>query len=266
MPTAAEEIDRLYGLALDEFTPARDEAAKALRAGGDRQGSEEVKRQRKPSVTAWALNQVWRRDPERVSELLDAGAQLQHAQEQLLSGGDRGLLRDAAARERELVSQLVEVAEDVLAAAGHPAGPTIQNRLRETLHAAAGKSEARELLGVGRLVRDYQMSDLGLPGSGGFASAPPARAKPRADEAKAGAARRRKQEALRRRIEQAQDKREQLEDELASAESAAGEARRELRDAERALERAEAAAERLRNRVADAAARARELERELAAL
>jgi hypothetical protein len=266
MPTPAEEIDRLYGLPLDQFTPARDQAAKQLRAGGDRASAEEIKRQRKPSVAAWALNQMRRRDPDRVIELLDAGEALRSAQDRLLSGGDRGLLRKAAARERELVGHLAEAAQEVLATAGHPAGPTIQNRLRETLHAAAGNPEARELLGAGRLIRDYQMSDLGLSGAGVFAGAPPTRPKPGAADKKADAARHRKQQALRRKIEQARAKREQLAEELASAESAVAGARRELREAERALDRAQASEQRARDRAADAVARIQELEEELRSL
>jgi hypothetical protein len=264
MATAQDEIDRLYGLPLDEFTPARDAVAKRLRAEGDRAGAEEVKRQRKPSVAAWALNQLRRREQARVGQLLEAGARLQQAQAQLLSGGERGVMREAAAEERELVGQLVDDAERVLAEAGHPAGPTLQNRVRETLHAAAGNSEARELLDRGRLVRDYQMSDLGLPGAAALgapsisASTPGPAAAPKPD-----AARRRKADALRRRIADAQAKQKDLAERARADEDAAQQAGHALRAAEEAHERALAAAQRARARADDARGRVDELQAEL---
>ncbi len=160
------EIDRLYGLPLADFTPARDELARRLRADGDRAGAELVKRLRKPTVAAWALNQVRRRSRGRVDDLLEAGERLREAQESALSGGESDPLRAAAAQERSLVSELAATAAAELAGAGHPVTAQVQSKLFETLHAAAGDAEARELLRQGRLVRDHQVSDLGLFGGG----------------------------------------------------------------------------------------------------
>src|SRR5947208_1402222 len=109
--TFSEVIDRLYGLPLEEFTPARDTAAKELRAAGERDAAAEVKRLRKPSRLAWALNQVRRHDPEPVNELIAAGQRLQEAQRQLVEAGERGLLRDAAAEARQLTTKLERARE-----------------------------------------------------------------------------------------------------------------------------------------------------------
>jgi len=49
-----ERLDELYALPLDEFTAARNELAKALRAEGKREEADAVKALAKPSVTAWA--------------------------------------------------------------------------------------------------------------------------------------------------------------------------------------------------------------------
>src|ERR687891_633946 len=54
-------IADLYGLPLDEFTPARNELAKRLRGEGDRETAERVKELAKPSVAAWTVNQIARR-------------------------------------------------------------------------------------------------------------------------------------------------------------------------------------------------------------
>src|SRR5438552_1764328 len=133
MPTHNEkldaEIDRLYALPLDQFTPARDELAKRLRGEGERDASAEVKRLRKPSLLAWGLNQARHRDPQRVDQLIDAGQRLQEAQQQLVAGGQRGLLRDAAADERRMVEEVVALAERELSGAGHPVGAAVESKL-----------------------------------------------------------------------------------------------------------------------------------------
>src|SRR5262252_2567546 len=111
------EIDGLYAMPLDEFTAARDELARRLRGDGDREAAGEVKALRKPSLAAWALNQVRHREPSRVKELLAAGTKLQTAQAQLVSGGKPDQLREAAAAERQMVDDVVALAEKALAEA-----------------------------------------------------------------------------------------------------------------------------------------------------
>lgn len=121
---------------------------------------------RKPNLPAWALNQVRRLHPERVDQLTAAGERLQQAQQRLVAGGERGVLQDAAADERRLVEEVAALAESRLADAGHAAGAALQSKLRATAHAAAVNARARELLQSGRLVRDFEISDLGLIANG----------------------------------------------------------------------------------------------------
>jgi hypothetical protein len=165
-PADGGEIERLYGLPLEQFTPARDELARALRRDGQREASAAIKALRKPNLPAWALNQAQRRDPERAAELLRAGAELRAAQQRVVAGGDRGELREAAAAERRLVDELVASAEHELAASGRGVNASLQGKLRATAHAAAVTDEPGGLLAAGRLVRDYELSDLGLIGAG----------------------------------------------------------------------------------------------------
>src|SRR5918996_2415213 len=91
------QIDRLYGLPLGEFTAARDELAGRLRGEGEGDAAAEVKRLRKPSVAAWALNQVRRNNRGQSDELIEAGRRLREGQERLLAGGGREPLQRAAA-------------------------------------------------------------------------------------------------------------------------------------------------------------------------
>ena len=54
------DVDELFGLPLDEFIPERTALAKSLRAEGRRDEAKEVAATRKPSVAAWAVNQLVR--------------------------------------------------------------------------------------------------------------------------------------------------------------------------------------------------------------
>lgn len=74
-----EEIDALYRLPLTEFTPARNALAKLRKTRGDAAGAEEVKALAKPSVSAWAVNQLWWRDRALFDELLAAGDAVRRA-------------------------------------------------------------------------------------------------------------------------------------------------------------------------------------------
>jgi hypothetical protein len=169
-----DTIDRLYGLPLDEFTRARDAAAKERRAEKDRAGADTLKRLRKPNLVAWSLNRARRVEAGTVDELIAAGERLQEAQRQLVSGGERGLLRDASAEERRLVGRVADLASAELAAAGHAADAGLRSKLFATLHAAAANAEVRALLAEGRLVRDHELSDLGLGDGDVLLAAPPA--------------------------------------------------------------------------------------------
>ena len=53
--------DRLYGLTLAEFTPARDALVKEHR--GDKELAARLKALKKPSLAAWVVNLLVRRVP-----------------------------------------------------------------------------------------------------------------------------------------------------------------------------------------------------------
>ena len=139
------EIDKLYGVPLDEFVHDRDELAKRLRREGEREAAEQVKKLRKPSAGAWALNQAVRRRRKETDALLAAGERLRAAHESLMSGGDQAELRDAMREERGLASGLADCAEAIASETGK-SGPALRERVRSTLHAAALDEEARDEL------------------------------------------------------------------------------------------------------------------------
>jgi hypothetical protein len=154
------EIDRLYGVPLDEFVRERDELAKRVRREGEREAAERVKKLRKPSAGAWALNQAVRRRRKETTALLAAGERLRDAHEALLTGGDPAALRDAMQEERDLTAALADCAEAIASETGK-SGPALRERVRATLHAASVDEEVREELGTGRFVREREAVGLG---------------------------------------------------------------------------------------------------------
>jgi hypothetical protein len=169
-----EEIDRLYGLALEEFIPARDALSKELRDTGRRGEATAVKKLSKPTVAAWAVNQAVRSQPRAARELWDAGDALAAAQEAVLSGkGSGASLREAAERERLALDPLVDAARGLLTASGGDLSETTIDRVRSTLQAAAIDADAREDVAAGRAVRER--APRGLFGGGEAAGAPAAR-------------------------------------------------------------------------------------------
>jgi hypothetical protein len=242
-----DELDQLYTQPLASFVAARDALARKLRDEGDRAGAQLVKGLRKPSPAAWALNQLCVRHSTRLQQLLEAGERMREAQRELIASGEREPLREAAARERELVEELAALAEHELTAAGHTVSAALRTQLFETLHAAVGDAEVREQLGTGRLVRDHRLSDLGLP------EAPPS--------ADAGGRREadRRAKALRSELQQARARQSE-------AQRLADEAQRVAAAAQREAELAAEDAARALALAADAAARVSELQEALGEL
>jgi hypothetical protein len=165
------EIDRLYGVPLDEFVADRDALTKQLTRAGERESAARVKALRKPTVGAWALNQALRRRRKERDALLATAERLRSAQEALLAGGDPGELREATREERALTSTLADSAEAIASEAGK-SGPALRDRVRATLHAAALDPEARAELEVGRFTREREAVGLGAFGAAPTAPTP----------------------------------------------------------------------------------------------
>jgi hypothetical protein len=143
--TQDDPVDDLYGAPLEEFVARRDALAKALKAGGDKEGAAAVKKLPKPTRAAWAVNRLVRDKPAEVRALLDAGEALEGAQQQLLQGADRQVLRGAADAARRLVEALAAEAE---------ADGATQDKVRATLHAATVDGGVREEIAQGRVVKE----------------------------------------------------------------------------------------------------------------
>ena len=171
MEASARAPEDLYGLPLEEFTPARDALAKELKAAGRKEEAAEVKALRKPSLAAWALNRASRDHGDAIERLRAAGNDLRDAQEEALAG-DAVRLRDAGRALAEEVDRVAALAADALRAAGRPASAAQQEKVVSTLRTAGVDDEAGDALTRGVLVDDLERSGFSLLGAGSGTAAP----------------------------------------------------------------------------------------------
>jgi hypothetical protein len=240
------DADALYGLPLERFTPERNALARKLRQEGNRNAADAVSKLQKPTVAAWAVNQLVRTQRREVGAMFEAGDALHKAQADVLARrGSAGELRRAAERERAAVAKLMEKARGLLTSQGHELSQATLERVAETLDAAALDQDARSRVRDGRLERELR--HIGLGAAGSVAAPMPARSGSRASKAKP-------------QPERPRSDRDRAE-KLRAARKAAGDARRIAERARRELkaaqERHDRAAEALRE-AGDALAAARE--------
>jgi hypothetical protein len=215
-----EAIDELYGADLDDFTAERTRLARELRNEGKRDEALELQQLRKPTVAAWTLNQLARRNRRDVDLLLDAGYRLREAQAAALRGEEREAFEQARATEREALRRLRKEAERLLRDERGGASPTVLSQIDETLRTAAISEEGRERLALGRFTAPLVPEGFGA--LEGLAPETPPPARPRTPSA--ADEKRRQREAAKRVRE--------LEAEAHSAERRVAELRRALEDAE----------------------------------
>jgi hypothetical protein len=144
-----KDINELFSLPPEGFTAARDDLAKRMAAGGDKEGAKEVKGLRKPTLIAWALNQLARRHREDLESLIAAGDELRTAQRKAVSGV-KGDFRAAMERRRKLVQALTHRAVEILLEAGR-GSQSAEDEIGRTLEAASSDLGAAETLLRGRL-------------------------------------------------------------------------------------------------------------------
>jgi len=112
------DVDALYEEDPKTFVAARDRLAKELRAGGQRDDAAAVRALRRPSVSAWALNQVARRDASTIERLLETVERARVAQDEVLGGAERETLRDALTERRHALAAVIDSARVVIEESG----------------------------------------------------------------------------------------------------------------------------------------------------
>jgi hypothetical protein len=243
-------IDELYGLAPAEFTAARNRLAKELRAAGRRDDAAATAKLGRPTLAAWALNQVARRHEGDVERMLAAADELRRRHGELAGrASNPAKLRQAAAAEREARELLLDRTSRVLEEHG-VSSTTAMTQAADTLQAATFDERVGELLRRGRLVRAERSSGVGGPlPAGAVPVAPKASGGPEATKLRGELGRQRRLVAAAKR-------------ELDKAAKARQRADRRVDDAAKALEGHRAEAERRAEQLTRAERELEEAERE----
>ncbi len=205
----AAALETLFRAALSEFVAERKRLAAELKAAGDKESAAKLSHLARPSVSAWAVNQLWWHERVAFEALLEAAA--------LVKSGDR----DASKQHREALGELRQRAATRLEQAGNAASEGTLRRIATTLSALAATG-GFEPDSPGALVADRDP-----PGFETFVAsaetAPRAEAKTAASVGDAAAAANAEKaekaaEAERRRLEEAERERRRAERERLSAE------------------------------------------------
>jgi hypothetical protein len=250
------DVDRLFQLPLSEFTSARNAMAAALKKSGKRDEAERVKALPKPSVSAWAVNQLFWRHRKVLDRLMAGGADLRNAQAAQLAGKSADIRRPLDAR-REALAELSRLASAALREVDHQPTPDMMRRITTTLEALSTYGTSPEAPPLGRLIDEVEP-----PGFETLRALVPRTGA--SDAKRAGApssvipfrARTKKGEARGRTGSAPDDKARARERDAqrAAAKQAVQEAERSLRDVRRAAERAEGALKDAARRVKEAEA------------
>ena len=137
--------DELYALPLGDFTSARDARAKELK------GTElaaPVKALKKPSLAAWVVNLLVRRDADQVTQVLDLGAALREA----AAGMEGEELRSLTRQRRQLTAAVTTGARSLAAEAGVRVTQAVADQVEATLTAAMVDARCAEAVRSGLLV------------------------------------------------------------------------------------------------------------------
>jgi BMFP domain-containing protein YqiC len=149
--------DELYALAPAAFTAARDEQAGQARASGDAGLAGEIRKLRRPTVSAWLVNLLAREDGGQVDDLLELGQSLREAQQAL--DGER--LRELSARRRQLITALTQEVQRLAEQAGQAVSAQVEREVRDTLEAALADPGVADAVRSGRLTKPLSYAGLG---------------------------------------------------------------------------------------------------------
>jgi hypothetical protein len=229
-------IDELFRLPPDRFVAQRDALAASLREDKRKEDAAAVKKLRRPTVAAWAVNRLADVDADRLTDLAALPRQIRDAQQAAVNG-DPSAMRTTQRRRMELVGGLTDAALRAARDAGVDAEGSRRDvtGLREA--ASLDPSVAAEVTS-GRLQRTVEPpSAFELPDIVAAPHAPAAPPEPQIDEQAVRAAETRL-DAARRALDAAEADVRRLQGELDVARDERARARAGVDDAEAELHRA----------------------------
>jgi len=148
-----DDVDSLFRLPLAEFTTARNTLAAQLKKAGRGDEAVLVKALVKPSISAWAVNQLYWNHRDAFDRLIASGEHFHKAQSSHL-GGKLADMRTALDARREALTQLSDLATSLLRDADHNPTPDTTRRITTTLEAMSAYASLPDAASPGRLTHD----------------------------------------------------------------------------------------------------------------
>ena len=124
---ADDRIDALFRIPLDEFTAARNELARQT-------GDAAIKRLEKPSLAAWAVNQLYWRQRKLYDDVIKTSGQVRTAYKQMLAGKSADV-KAAEVFHTEAMRRAKDALRKILEAAGNSVSDGVMTPITETLDA-----------------------------------------------------------------------------------------------------------------------------------
>jgi len=164
-----EDVDALFSLPVSEFVGARKALAVRLKKAGRGDEADHVKALAKPSISAWAVNQLYWQHRKVFDQLISTGQRFRKAQ----TASKVADIHEALDSRREALSHLSDLATTLLRDAGHNPSPETVHRIATTLEALSVYASLPGGPALGRLTQDVDppgfdslaslMSGAGMP-------------------------------------------------------------------------------------------------------
>ena len=271
------DVDTLFGLSLAEFTSARNALAARLKKDGRGAEAADVKALGKPSVSAWAVNQLYWNHREAFDKLIASGERFHKAQS-ARSAAKVTDMRAALDARRDALTKLSDLAAQVLRNAGHSPSPDTIHRVTTTLEGISAYASRDDGPQLGRLTHD--VDPPGFESFGSFVAIKQEavgrrqEASGRRQEAGAGGRSKSHEARTTQRVDVDERKKEEaVKEKLTAAKASLQDAKKSLTEAQarvRSLEaaktRAQADVRQAEERLKEATKRARSVEEDLKAV
>lgn len=157
LPHIETVVEDLYSLPPADFVSHRTAFVTRFRKSGDKAGAARIGALRKPTVVAWLVNTLARRDESALAELFDLGEQLERAQQR----GDGSRLRELSTARGISIRALTERAVALGRETGTTVGDNAAREISNTLNAAMADPEIRDRVRAGRTVVAETYSGFG---------------------------------------------------------------------------------------------------------
>ncbi|MBP6996815.1 MAG: hypothetical protein KBB39_11815 [Phycicoccus sp.] len=153
----AEAVGAVYAVSPEHFMATRSALVTQAKASGNAAVAKDISRLRRPSVAAWAINNLVRTRPDVVANLIGVGVRMRSAQAAL----DGPALSALRAPRNAAMSDFTTAAMVQAAAQGRFLVATVQDQIEATAVASLADEVAADAVASGALIKALSYSGFG---------------------------------------------------------------------------------------------------------